>query len=802
MTILVLKLRTWIPQARILVPSPPATLSYFRGDGRDEDFYSSKYRTFQQFTIDTNRSDYDVKYFRDIGETSLTTINRYSGETISELKATAPISGLTYSNKRVINDELLFDVTCAAADPLVPVVAPDINYSFTIKVTRSGKVKIQGSHDGFPGFEFWRQVGLNLPELIWSHHPGTTGESIGSLFGSGEHTINEEKAINADPSNSVVISSSFIPKGNYNRPGTFMKPKFITVHNTANTAPSANAAMHASYVKNPSTQVSWHFTVDDGGTIYQHLPTFEAGYHAGDYQGNRESIGIEICENAGSNFERSVRNAQALIKMLMRQLNIPLMNVVPHQFWSGKNCPRLLLDRWDSFILGIADSSIPLANVEDSPDPTDYAVGPSVLLQGATGSEVVQLQKDLINVGESIPSGADGVYGAETKSAVLSFQQRYGLTVDGIAGLETQGKLASVLNSAFTYGDKGPEVVRLQKNLISVGESIPSGADGVYGQETLNAVRSFQKKAGLNIDGIAGPKTLRELAEYLSSALTYGDSGTAVSQLQKNLISSGESLPSGADGVYGLETVNAVRSFQQKYNLTADGIAGPKTQGKLVEVLNSTQGLALLPGDSGPTVAQLQRDLISVGESLKYGIDGSYGPDTASAVRSFQQKHGLAVDGIAGAQTQGKLTEVLSSPLTPGKTGTAVVQLQRNLMNAGEVLPHGADGIYGTETESAVRSFQRRYGLVVDGIAGRQTQAKLRDVLEGVGLTLMQGDSGSSVIQLQQNLMKVGMLLPSGADGVYGSETVKAVRSFQEKYGLYVDGIAGQQTQAKLEDLL
>ncbi|ERH57449.1 MULTISPECIES: N-acetylmuramoyl-L-alanine amidase [Bacillus amyloliquefaciens group] len=153
------------------------------------------------------------------------------------------------------------------------------------------------------------------------------------------------------------IIQDFIPSGSSNRPGYSMNPLYITVHNTSNTAKGANAASHARFVKNnPSTGVSWHFTVDDT-EIYQHLPLNENGWHAGDGNsgtGNRKSIGIEICENSDGDFEKAVANAQWLIKKLMKEQGISLANVVPHQRWSGKYCPHKLLDRWDSFKAGIS----------------------------------------------------------------------------------------------------------------------------------------------------------------------------------------------------------------------------------------------------------------------------------------------------------------------------------------------------------------------------------------------------------------------------------------------------------------
>ncbi|XRJ15206.1 N-acetylmuramoyl-L-alanine amidase [Bacillus velezensis] len=167
----------------------------------------------------------------------------------------------------------------------------------------------------------------------------------------------------------VKITKDFIPVGHNNRPGYAMNPAYITVHNTANTARRANAAMHARYEKNPETPTSWHFTVDDK-EIYQHLPLNENGWHAGDGNGtgNRKSIGIEICENSDGDFEKAVANAQWLIKKLMKDQGISLANVVPHQHWSGKYCPHKLLDRWDSFKAGI--SGAPSKTVKSPVDKT------------------------------------------------------------------------------------------------------------------------------------------------------------------------------------------------------------------------------------------------------------------------------------------------------------------------------------------------------------------------------------------------------------------------------------------------
>lgn len=157
------------------------------------------------------------------------------------------------------------------------------------------------------------------------------------------------------------MKQRLLSTSNANYSGLPMTPTHITVHETANTSKGANAEMHARYLENGAggRTVSWHYTVDDIETI-QHLLTNIVGWHCGDGyngKGNRHSIGIEICVNEDGDFEQAKRNAQELIRHLMNEHNIPLSNVVPHKHWSGKDCPRNLLDGWSAFKDDLKDVS-------------------------------------------------------------------------------------------------------------------------------------------------------------------------------------------------------------------------------------------------------------------------------------------------------------------------------------------------------------------------------------------------------------------------------------------------------------
>jgi N-acetylmuramoyl-L-alanine amidase CwlA len=150
------------------------------------------------------------------------------------------------------------------------------------------------------------------------------------------------------------IVQDFIPRTHSNRPGRPLTPTHVTIHNTGNPNPGADAAAHARYVKSADAQrrqVSWHYTVDDRA-IYQSLPVNEVGWHAG--QGNSKSIGIEICMHRGMDEDAAYDRAALLVAVLMLQNGIPPRGrIVQHNHWTGKNCPIVLRtksDGWDWFL--------------------------------------------------------------------------------------------------------------------------------------------------------------------------------------------------------------------------------------------------------------------------------------------------------------------------------------------------------------------------------------------------------------------------------------------------------------------
>ena len=454
------------------------------------------------------------------------------------------------------------------------------------------------------------------------------------------------------------------------------------------------------------------------------------------------------------------------------------------------------------------------------------------LRPGDSGDDVRSVQSRLKELGYYSGS-LDGKYGTGTTEAVYQFQERNGLYADGKAGSVTNAVLFSqnavaagsaptatpsltnegLFSGNYTKmvrGESSGRVRVLQTALNNLGYQV-GAADGVYGSATEEAVRLFQQRFGLTVDGKAGEKTLKKIESCFNADGSVRSDYTPPS-----------SLPS----------------------------AGATTQPPV-----SVPTRTLRPGDSGNDVLSVQTRLKELGYYTG-ALDGKYGGDTSMAVLEFQIRNGLQVDGKAGADTNAKLfsssavpandataqptatpdpttaPDPTSTPVTTatpapqyaipartlrsGDTGTDVVTVQARLKELGYY--NGAlDGVYGTGTTAAVTAFQLANGLNADGAAGPLTYAVLFGSNAGsaataapttaaptavptatpnTNTTLQKGSIGEAVAQLQKALLTLGYTV--NTNGSYTNETVAAVKLFQQNNGLNADGIAGANTLEKL----
>ena len=442
--------------------------------------------------------------------------------------------------------------------------------------------------------------------------------------------------------------------------------------------------------------------------------------------------------------------------------------------------------------------------------PQSYPGTP--LRQGSRGAAVFTLQRQLNRIAKDYPFlgklTVDGVFGSRMAATVRAFQKQFNLTADGVVGRQTWYKISYIYVSVkdlaeltsegetatgtlsngtwngtvLSTGASGSAVEQVQfwlNTLAQYDSAIPSvTVDGVYGTATANAVRAFQRKYGLTVDGIVGQTTWKELYDeflsiqsdngtpnaYPGTPLREGASGQNVRLVQfwlkiaRTVYPSLESVT--VDGKFGAGTAAAVRRFQRYFGLTADGVVGRTTWQKLYEVYNDIANRllssALRPGEypgvlrsgsTGTAVRELQfyLYLLSAYESSipTVGIDGSFGAATENAVRAYQRFAGLTVDGVVGRATweslYGKASALRSSgpvvtlkrlpypgqPLTVGSEGSDVLYytiLLRRIAYYFESVeaPPLATGYTG-ETAAATRSAQALLGLPETGIADAET---------------------------------------------------------------------------------
>jgi peptidoglycan hydrolase-like protein with peptidoglycan-binding domain len=297
-------------------------------------------------------------------------------------------------------------------------------------------------------------------------------------------------------------------------------------------------------------------------------------------------------------------------------------------------------------------------------------------------------------------------------------------------------------------GDKGQVVRSLQQALVAHGVSVSGGVDGIFGQGTLNAVKTFQSNKGLVASGEVNSTTAFLLGLAPSPALpARGQRGALVTSLQQSLVSASISVRGGVDGIFGAGTTAAVSAYQTSRGLAATGVVDIATAISLGIVEGSTNpsttppsttsttpapattvpasttpGQFPLVGDKNEAVKSLQKALIAAKVSVRGGADGHFGSATTTAVTTFQRSMRIAATGVVDQLTS-QLLGLTPAPALPkmGDTGESVKSLQNLLITAGIAVRGGGDGKFGPATKNAISAFQKAQGLTTTGSLNLQT---------------------------------------------------------------------------------
>jgi peptidoglycan hydrolase-like protein with peptidoglycan-binding domain len=326
--------------------------------------------------------------------------------------------------------------------------------------------------------------------------------------------------------------------------------------------------------------------------------------------------------------------------------------------------------------------------------------------------------------------------------------------------------MAAPATAQIEAGSRGQEVAELQQQLRELGY-FDRPSTGNFGPLTKQAVIRFQQDEGLTPDGVVETKTKAALLRRLGRSdaetppadtqaatatpetvrritLRRGARGKEVEALQKLLAAAGvyEGSPNGQfDG----KTFTAVRQFQRKNRLGADGIVGGRTWSALLD--SNGNAKAATPFNRDPFLGE-----------------------NGTTVQT-PPSEGEQVGGKVGEQVGEQVTAAI---IEQGSKGSQVRELQQRLQELG-YFNGRTTGNFGPLTKAAVIKFQQDSGLTASGVVDEATKAALQ--------TKAGSASNLSVRDLQQRLKERGFY--SGAiDGNLNEQTKAAIKAAQRAYGV------------------
>ena len=337
------------------------------------------------------------------------------------------------------------------------------------------------------------------------------------IGGNDEHGINPPTIGKRTPIMPYLNRSIYENQFNYPTKNYFLMACLRTGFNTFDVKPERIDVALSTRVarinqQNLSALVTFAYNAAGNDLVFSNANGIEVFYSPQNPNANQsQTLSQNIYDNLLLGTNQTGRGVKALDVSVLSNVRT-ISSLVEAGFMTNFNEAKLMID--PDFQMEVAEESCQgiskFFNVQYLPPITNARDLP-ILKKGSRGRSVKYLQYALVQNGYN-PQGLDGVFGANTLNAVLSFQKFNNLADDGIVGPNTWTYLLTLNPASKTLkvGDTGSYVLYLQRKLEA--KLYPVGQlDGILGSQTANAVKSFQQENNLAIDGIVGPQTWAKL---------------------------------------------------------------------------------------------------------------------------------------------------------------------------------------------------------------------------------------------------------------------------------------------------
>lgn len=266
----------------------------------------------------------------------------------------------------------------------------------------------------------------------------------------------------------------------------------------------------AEVFQNSSRQASANYGIGSDGRIGCYVDENDRSWASANYNNDRQAITIEVAnDEIGGNWHVSDKALESLINLcvdICKRYNFKLTydetpngSLTRHNMFINTTCPGPYLQSKFPYIVEEVNKRL-----GENPTPTPVP----------TPSGNVSNFQTWLNSAYGYKLAVDNIFGPDTKKhSIMALQTEFNkqlgskLAIDGIFGPATKGS-CPVLKS----GMSGNITKLVQYMLIIKGYSVGSyGADGIYGNDTINAIKSFQSKNSLVVDGLCGSNTFEKL---------------------------------------------------------------------------------------------------------------------------------------------------------------------------------------------------------------------------------------------------------------------------------------------------